>query len=128
MMSTCNEVQDELADLVAGDREAIARHSEHLASCDACRDARHEATELAAKVGTAGSDHVSPDDLVARVLAAASLPAPAKDDVATASTVAMEAAKVDVKPADVKPIAANRDKSVPRVSSAPPNALRNRHS
>ena len=81
MMSTCNEVQDELADLVAGDRDAIARHSEHLASCDACRDARHEATELAARVGTAGSDHVSPDDLVVRVLAAAASPAPDKEAV-----------------------------------------------
>ena len=75
MMSTCNEVQDELADLVAGDRDAIARHSEHLASCDACRDSRHEATELAGRLASAGSDHVSPDDLAARVLAAAALPA-----------------------------------------------------
>lgn len=69
MMSTCTEVQDDLAELVAGDRDAIARHAEHLASCDACRDARHEATELAALIGQAGSDHVAPKDLAARVLA-----------------------------------------------------------
>ncbi len=95
MMSTCNEVQDELADLVAGDREAIARHSEHLASCDACRDARHEATELAARVKTAGSDHVSPDDLVARVLAAAASPAP--DKSAIVETAAKPEPKVEPK-------------------------------
>ncbi|MBL0215525.1 MAG: FecR domain-containing protein [Myxococcales bacterium] len=69
-MSTCNEVNDELADLVAGDREAIARHAEHLATCDACRDARHEATELAALIGQAGADHVAPSDLTAKLMAA----------------------------------------------------------
>jgi ferric-dicitrate binding protein FerR (iron transport regulator)/tetratricopeptide (TPR) repeat protein len=69
MMSTCNEVNDELADLVAGDRDAIARHAEHLATCDACRDARHEATELATLLGQAGSDHAPPKDLAAKVLA-----------------------------------------------------------
>ncbi len=70
MMSTCHEVNDELADLVAGDRDAIARHAEHLATCDACRDARHEATKLAARLGQAGSDHVPPKDLSAKLLAA----------------------------------------------------------
>ncbi|MBA3451526.1 MAG: FecR domain-containing protein, partial [Deltaproteobacteria bacterium] len=109
-MTTCNEVQDELADLVAGDRDAVARHSEHLASCDACRDARHEATELAARVGQAGSDHVSPEDLVARVLAAAAEPAVdrsasiAGPDLATAATVAMETAKAEPAPVKRTPI------------------------
>ncbi|MBA3462228.1 MAG: AgmX/PglI C-terminal domain-containing protein [Deltaproteobacteria bacterium] len=69
-MSTCNEVNDELADLVAGDSGAIARHAEHLASCDACRDARHEASELVGLVGQAGSDHAVPGDLKAKLLAA----------------------------------------------------------
>ncbi len=94
MMSTCNEVQDELADLVAGDRDAVARHAEHLASCDACRDARHEATELAARVTKAGSDHASPDDLVARVLAAAALPAPDKTEVVATKPAAKSEPKV----------------------------------
>jgi len=106
MMSTCNEVQDELADLVAGDRDAIARHSEHLASCDACRDARHEATELAARVGTAGSDHVSPDDLVARVLTAAALPAPDK----AAAAEPKPGPKIEPKP---------QPKAEPKVQAAP---------
>ncbi len=70
MMSSCNDVTDDLADLVAGDRLAIERHAEHLASCDACRDARHEATRLADAVAGAGADHVSPPDLASRVLAA----------------------------------------------------------
>ncbi|MEO7093489.1 MAG: hypothetical protein ABI175_09575, partial [Polyangiales bacterium] len=70
MMSTCNEVNDELADLVAGDRDAIARHAEHLATCDECRDARHEAAKLAALLGQAGSDHVPQKDLSAKLLAA----------------------------------------------------------
>lgn len=81
MMSTCQDVQDDLADLVAGDRDAIARHADHLASCDACRDARHEATELAALIGQAGSDHVPPADLAAKVLAAIAEEAPAKATV-----------------------------------------------
>ncbi|MDB4962118.1 MAG: hypothetical protein JWP01_2117 [Myxococcales bacterium] len=106
MMSTCQEVQDDLADLVAGDRDAIARHSEHLAGCDACRDARHEATELAAMLGAAGSDHVPPGDLVARVLAAATAD-PAKADAGTAETIQMptaakETSKDDAKAKDAK--------------------------
>jgi len=84
MMSTCNEVNDDLADLVAGDRDAIARHAEHLATCDACRDLRHEATELAALLGQAGSDHVPQHDLRAKVLAAIAEPAPPVAKVAEA--------------------------------------------
>ena len=67
----CSPVHDDLADLVAGDSAAIARHSEHLASCDDCRDARHEASQLVGLLPYAGSDHVLPSDLVERVLAAA---------------------------------------------------------
>ena len=70
MMSTCHEVQDELADVVSGDRDAVARHAEHLASCDDCRDARHEATVLAALVAQAGTDHVPATDLTAKLMAA----------------------------------------------------------
>ena len=124
MMSTCHEVQDELADLVAGDRDAIARHSEHLASCDVCRDARHEATELVGRVASAGSDHVSPDDLVARVLAAAAAPAPDKDNAATAATIAMEAAKTEVKPAAAKPAAARPETKPAKADDADVTPIR----
>ena len=70
MTTTCDQVTDQLAELVDGDRDAIACHAEHLAGCDACRDARHDAERLVAVVGDAGSDHVASDDLLARVLAA----------------------------------------------------------
>jgi len=69
-MTPCDHVTDELAELIAGDRAAIARHAEHLAGCDACRDARHDAQQLAELIGGAGDDHALVDDLVARVLAA----------------------------------------------------------
>ena len=108
MMSTCNEVNDELADLVAGDREAIARHAEHLATCDACRDARHEATELAALIGQAGADHVAPSDLTAKLMAAigadpvktvdATKPVEATTPVVAAKPEAKTVAKPDDQP------------------------------
>ena len=69
MTTTCDQVTAELSELVDGDRDAIARHAEHLAGCDACRDARHDATQLAARVGGAGIDHIPPADLATRVLA-----------------------------------------------------------
>jgi tetratricopeptide (TPR) repeat protein len=66
---------DELAELVSGDRETVARHADHLASCDACRDARHDANELVASLAHAGDDyHANTDALVAR-LEAATVPA-----------------------------------------------------
>ncbi|MDB4956122.1 MAG: hypothetical protein JWO36_3691 [Myxococcales bacterium] len=69
-MSTCDQVTDDLAELVDGNRDAIARHADHLASCDTCRDARHEATKVAAMLVDAGSDHVPAADLVDKLLAA----------------------------------------------------------
>ncbi|MBA3501944.1 MAG: hypothetical protein H0T65_16380, partial [Deltaproteobacteria bacterium] len=69
MSTQCDPVLDELDELVAGNPDAIARHSEHLASCDDCRDARHDATQLADAVRGAGGDYLLPADLVDRVLA-----------------------------------------------------------
>ena len=108
MMSTCNEVNDDLADLVAGDRDAIARHAEHLATCDACRDARHEATELAALVAQAGSDHVPPKDLATKLLATIGSEAAVKTDVAPV-----------VKPAAAKPVEATRPVEAKPAASKP---------
>ncbi|MBA3394897.1 MAG: FecR domain-containing protein [Deltaproteobacteria bacterium] len=71
MSTACDSTLDELDLLVAGNPDAIARHADHLASCDDCRDARHEATTLAALVREAGADHAPLTDLVDRVLAAA---------------------------------------------------------
>lgn len=71
MTPECSLVQDDLADLVAGDSATIARHAEHLASCDDCRDARHEAAHLSTTLGAAGADYVLPADMLDRVMAAA---------------------------------------------------------
>ena len=64
MRTSCEDVTNDLSDLVAGDRDAIARHADHLASCDTCRDARHEATRLASLLAHAGDDHVSPGEVI----------------------------------------------------------------
>ena len=69
MRTAHDDVMDDLAALVAGDAAAIARHADHLASCDACRDAKHDAAQLAAKLGDAGADYAPPADLVERVMA-----------------------------------------------------------
>ncbi|HEY5949800.1 MAG TPA: FecR domain-containing protein, partial [Kofleriaceae bacterium] len=81
---------DDLAALVAGEAAAISRHASHLATCDQCRDARHEAAQLAGKLEDAGSDYVASPDLIDRVMA--------KVDVAAA-----QAAKPAEKPID-KPL------------------------
>jgi hypothetical protein len=70
MGTTCDHSTDDLADLVDGDRAAIDRHSDHLATCDVCRDARHDAKRITELVGGAGADYVVPADLAERVLAA----------------------------------------------------------
>ena len=69
MTPACDAVRDDLAALVDGDEAAMARHGEHLAGCDDCRDARHEAARTAEAAMTAGGGHVPPGDLVERLLA-----------------------------------------------------------
>jgi ferric-dicitrate binding protein FerR (iron transport regulator)/tetratricopeptide (TPR) repeat protein len=78
-MSPCEQVTEDLAAIVDGDRDAIARHAEHLTSCDACRDARHEAQQIAKHVSTAGADYVAGGGLLDRlmVLVDQQKPAPA---------------------------------------------------
>src|SRR5262245_37266025 len=89
-MPACNHVADDLAALVDGDDAVLSRHADHLASCDDCRDARHEATRLARLVAHAGDDHAAPGDLEARVLAAIDAqtvkPAPAPAPAPVAKT------------------------------------------
>jgi hypothetical protein len=68
MRTAHDEVMDDLAALVAGEAAAISKHADHLASCDACRDARHEASALARKMSDAGSDYVADAALVDRVM------------------------------------------------------------
>jgi ferric-dicitrate binding protein FerR (iron transport regulator) len=107
MSTNCEQVTDDLALIVEGDRDAIDRHADHLASCDACRDARHEASELVKLVATAGSDYKPGADLEARLLAAldkapaaeAKKPEPKPEPTAPAPKPA---------PAKVVPIASRR--------------------
>ncbi len=73
----CQSVHDDLAELVQGEAAAIARHAAHLASCDDCRDARHDAGQLAAELPHAGDDHVLPASFVEQLLAKAAAEAPA---------------------------------------------------
>ncbi|MEO8846730.1 MAG: VIT domain-containing protein [Kofleriaceae bacterium] len=67
-MSPCERVTEDLAAIVDGDRDAIARHAEHLTSCDACRDTRHEAQQIANHATAAGADYVADGGLVDRLL------------------------------------------------------------
>ncbi len=86
-MSPCEHVSEELSAIVDGDREVIARHAEHLASCDECRDARHEATQLALRLDAAGADYTPPEALVDRLLTAID------SDAARAATRTSDAAR-----------------------------------
>ena len=76
MRDDCRMVKEDLAAIVDGDAAALARHADHLAGCDDCRDARHEAGRIAALVARAGDDHVGAGDLEARLLAALDAAAP----------------------------------------------------
>jgi tetratricopeptide (TPR) repeat protein len=67
----CERFRDDLAAVVDGDDAVLAGHLDHLAECEACRDARHEAMGLVAMVAAAGDDFVAVGDLEERVLAAA---------------------------------------------------------
>src|SRR5262245_19910967 len=69
MRNAHEDVLDDLAALVAGDPDALARHGEHLAGCDDCRDARHEASKLAGVIGAAGGDYVAEPGLADKLLA-----------------------------------------------------------
>ena len=70
MMSNtlCLEVIDNMADVLDG--SADRRLLDHIADCDACRDARHDADRARLLVEKAGADFVAPADLEARLAAA----------------------------------------------------------
>src|SRR5262245_42255088 len=64
----CAEVIENMADVLDG--SADRRLLDHIATCDACRDARHDAERGRALVANAGADFVVPADLEARLAAA----------------------------------------------------------
>jgi tetratricopeptide (TPR) repeat protein len=97
MMRTAHDdVMDDLAALVAGEAVAIAKHADHLASCDTCRDAKHDAAQLARQLADAGSDYKPANNLVEQLMAKLA-------DAKPAETKPVDA-KPDAKPADTKPV------------------------
>jgi hypothetical protein len=64
----CTEVIDNMADVLDG--SADQRLLDHIADCDTCRDARHDAERARLLVEKAGADFVAPADLEARLAAA----------------------------------------------------------
>ena len=100
-MTPCEQVTEDLSAILDGDRDVIARHADHLASCDHCRDTRHDAAQLAKQLALAGADYVPDAGLHDRLLVA----------------VDREQAPV-AKPAPVAPIAA--PKAAPRATKRRP--------
>ncbi|HEY6077299.1 MAG TPA: VIT domain-containing protein, partial [Polyangiaceae bacterium] len=72
--TSCERVSESLADVLDG--SASPELLEHAASCDDCRDARHDAERAELLLSEAGSDFALPADLTEQLLAAT--PAPAK--------------------------------------------------
>src|SRR3569623_658270 len=117
MSTTCDQLTEDLSLIVEGDRAAIDRHADHLAGCDACRDARHEATQLARLVAATGSDFVPSKDLAARLLAA--LDKQPDKPVEKAIEKRTEPAAM---PAKVVPIAVSPTPTVTATATAKPKA------
>jgi hypothetical protein len=63
----CTQVDEQMSEVLEG--VASDALYEHLASCERCRDARHDAELVAARVGDAALDYRLPEGLEARVLA-----------------------------------------------------------
>lgn len=107
MRSPHESVLDDLDALVAGDSAAIARHAEHLASCDECRDAKHDAMKLTEQLARAGSDHVPAPNLVDALLAKIDAAPTAEPEATTETKPAVakaEPAPTKTATADVVPI------------------------
>ena len=72
---TCQRITEEMASVLDGSAppEVLA----HVAGCDACRDARHDAERAELLMSEAGRDFQLPPDLTQRLLAATAPAAPA---------------------------------------------------
>ncbi|HEX6767137.1 MAG TPA: FecR domain-containing protein, partial [Polyangiaceae bacterium] len=103
----CVEVAERLAEVLDGTAEE--RLYEHIADCDVCRDARHEAERALAVTRDASADYREPSDLEARLERAlsndakdeAERPSAERDDSAPSSreVAVPEAARKRVEPA-----------------------------
>ena len=65
--SMCQEVEERLSEVLDG--TASARLFDHIASCDACRDLRYEATHASELVAGSGKDFRPADDFVEKLVA-----------------------------------------------------------
>jgi tetratricopeptide (TPR) repeat protein len=124
----CERFLDELAASLEGDLSPEA--AEHLSTCDACRDARHEARAVARAVGAGGRDYQHPSDFEARVLSAldarARGAAPAVVHAPVDGVVAVSAMPptipMDALPAAAQPAAAQPTAAQPAAPSGQPMA------
>ena len=66
----CSRLRDDLASLADDEPAAVDAHADHLAECDECRDARHEARTIARALATAGDEFEETDDFHARLMRA----------------------------------------------------------
>lgn len=64
----CSQVDEAMAELLDG--SASEALFDHVADCDRCRDARHDARRAADVVSDSAADYVHPADLTSRLLAA----------------------------------------------------------
>ena len=65
--SMCQEVEERLSEVLDG--TASQRLFDHIASCDACRDLRYEATRASELVGGSGKDFRPADDFLEKLVA-----------------------------------------------------------
>ncbi len=91
-----SEFWDDLASIVDGDEEMIAKHAELLGTSDEYRDARFEAQGVAKAVNDAGADYQHPEDFEARLMAALDEGADGPMDEAAQSGDTLPAGSMDV--------------------------------
>jgi hypothetical protein len=82
----CAQIEEQMAEILDG--TAAEELYDHIADCDACRDARHDAEQAAELCAAAGADYRPPADLEQRVLAALDAQSAQASVESTASPVA----------------------------------------
>jgi tetratricopeptide (TPR) repeat protein len=114
----CQRVDDAMAELIAGN--VPDELTEHLADCDRCRDARHDAERAAEIVKDSAGDYVHPPDVEERLLRALDRgagPRPTDTLAATpaerlAETLVDEPAAVSASDSEAEPVPARPGKTL----------------
>lgn len=117
----CHELAHHLAAVADGDAEVLVRHAAHLATCDACRDLRHDARQLLAQLGGLASDFQPAADFSAKVEAALAGSQPVL--AAASTTVPADRPAAAASPASPASVAAPASATVPAnqpLPAAPP--------